>query len=324
MSRTPAPTPPRVLSVGTLLALVLPSTAWGVLLMTDAPPWLHHGAAIVGFVVLAGLLVRERILGVRRERAAADAERQLAAERATLVQLVSNEFRTPLTMIRGGVETLVGRMPVDSTLQPVAEAVQRASERLEGMLELVLAATDQFEIEEHERIGTPLETVIAGVLAELPSGARSRVRTSVTAVAGVETHVARRGIVALLLRTVLDNALKFSPPGTPVDVRGHVGTDEVVLEVVDRGPGLAPDFATRAFEMFTQQDASESRPATGLGMGLFTARRLTTRLGGRIALTDGPEGVGCVAEIRLPRVFTTDGPDAAAPEPADEPGLAHR
>lgn len=324
MSRTHAPTRLRVLSAGTLLALVLPSATWGLLLLVETPAWTHHLAAVVGFVVLGGLVVRERIVGARRERAAADAERQLAAERATIVQLVSNEFRTPLTMIRGGVETLLARTEVDPALEPVAEAVQRATERLEGMLGLVLAATDQFEIEEHERIGTHLETVIADVVDQLPPAARPRVRTNVTAVAGVETHVARRGIVALLLQTVLDNALKFSPSGSPVDVRGHVGTDEVVLEVVDRGPGLAPDFATRAFEMFTQQDTSESRPATGLGMGLFTARRLTTRLGGRIALTDGPDGIGCVAEIRLPRVFTTNGPDAAAPEAADEPGLARR
>ena len=324
MSRTHAPTRPRILSAGTLLALVLPAGTWVLLLLFDAPTRLHHLAAVAGFVVLGGLLVRERVVGARRERAAADAERQLAAERATIVQLVSSEFRTPLTMIRGGVETLVGRTQVEPALEPVAEAVQRATERLEGMLGLVLAATDQFEIEEHERIGTRLEAVIADVVDELPPGDRSRVRTSVTAVAGVETHVARRGIVALLLQTVLDNALKFSPSGSPVDVRGHVGTDEVVLEVVDRGPGLAPGFATRAFEMFTQQDSSESRPARGLGMGLFTARRLTTRLGGRIALTDGPDGIGCVAEVRLPRVFTTDGPDAAAPAPADEPGLARR
>ena len=324
MPRPHAPSRPQVLSVGLVLALVVPSVSWGLLLLVEAPAWTHHLAAIVGFLVLGGLLVRQRVVGTERERAAADAERQLAAERATLVQLVSSEFRTPLTMIRGGVETLVGRMDVDSSLQPVAEAVQRATERLEGMLGLVLAVTDQFEIEEHERIGTRLETVIADVVDELSPRSRSRVRTSVTAVAGVETHVARRGIVALLLQTVLDNALKFSPPGTPVDVRGHVGTDELVLEVIDRGPGLAPDFATRAFEMSTQQDASQARPATGLGMGLFTARRLTTRLGGRISLTDGPDGIGCVAEIRLPRVFTTDGPDAGAPEPADEAGLARR
>lgn len=324
MSRSPAPSRPRVLTLGMLAALVLPSAAWALLVAAGVPAWAHHVAAIVGFVALGGLLVRERVLGGRRERTAVDAERRLAAERATIVQLVSSEFRTPLTTIRGGLETLVGRTQVDTSLEPVAESVRLATERLEGMLELVLAATEKFEIEAHERIGTPLEVVIADVVDALPPAARARVRTHVTVVAGLETHVARRGIVGLLLQTVLDNALKFSPPRAPVDVRGHVGIDEVVLEVVDRGPGLAPDFAARAFELLGEQDESASRATTGLGMGLFTARRLTTRLGGRIALTSGPDGVGCVAEIRLPRVFTTGGRDAAAPAPTDEQGLARR
>ena len=324
MSRPPAPPRPTALAGATVVVILLPLAAWLVLVAVDAPSWGRDAVAGLGLVGLAGLVLRERARGDRRARAAAGAERQLAAERATIVQLMAYELRTPLTTIRGGVETIVERVDVDPSLTPVAEAVQLATERVEGLLTHVQATLDQFEIEEHERIGTPLEAVIEGVVQELPARQQTRVRVAVTAVAGVETHVGRRGIVALLLHTVLDNALKFSPPQAPVDVRGHVSNDEVVLEVVDRGPGLAPDFATRAFEVLARGEQEPADGEPGLGMGLFTARRVTTRLGGSIVLTDGPDGVGCVAEIRLPRGFTTRGRDAAASEPTDREDLARR
>jgi signal transduction histidine kinase len=317
-----SPSPASLVATGA--AAATPVLAWGLAAGLGAPVWAQLAVLLVGVTGLGAMLLRERWSGARRRVQAVEAERQLAADRATIVQLVSHEFRTPLTMIRGGVETLFARSDVDPALAPVADAVQRATVRLDGMVTMLLAAADRFEVEEHERVPTPLEDVVDSVLRELSARAVGRVEVHVTAVSGVETHVARGGIVALLLLTVLDNALKFSPPDTTVVVRGHVTPVEVVLQVIDRGPGLSPDFATRAFEMFTQQDASTSRPQSGLGMGLFTARRLCARLGGRIDLRDGPGGVGCVAELRLPRgVQAVDQPDLA-PAPTDRRDLVQR
>lgn len=327
MARMPLDDPrrrpaPALLAAG--LPVVVTALAWVLAIGVGGPRGVERVVAGVGIVLLGVLFVRERAVSARRQEAAVEAERQLAADRATIVQLVSHEFRAPLTMIRGGVETLFARSGVDPALAPVVDAVQRATERLDGMVSMVLAAADRFEVEEHERTGTRLETVVEDVVAELAPQDVARVQVQVTSIAGVETDVARRGIVALLLQIVLDNALRFSPPHEPVQVVGHVTADEVVLRVTDHGPGMAPDFAGRAFDMFTQQDASTSRVQPGLGMGLFTARRLTSRLGGRIELANGPGGVGCVAEIRLPRVLHTADRFPAATHRTDRWYLAHR
>lgn len=307
-----------------LVAVAVPAVVVAAVVVL-APPRGTERLLLVGALAMLGaLFVRERAVAVRRQEAAVEAERRLAADRATIVQLVSHEFRTPLTMIRGGVETIVARADVDERLVPVVEAVERATQRLDGMLGLVLAATDRFEVDEYERLGTQLEAVVAGVVAELPATVAGRVHVRVTSEAGVETHVARRGIVALLLHTVLDNGLRFSPPDEPVEVHGHVGARDVVLRVTDRGPGVPAEFVDRAFEMFTQRDTSTSRPVSGLGLGLYTARRLANRLGGAIEIRPGSGGVGTVVEIRLPRVLPSHAPTHQPSTRADRWHLAHR
>lgn len=310
--------------VAAVVALALPAVIIAAVVVLEPSRSVERTLALGGLLLLGVLFVRERVVAIRRQDAAVEAERRLAADRATIVQLVSHEFRTPLTMIRGGVETVFAHADIDDRFAPVVDAVERATVRLDGMLGLVLAAADRFEVDEYERLGTRLESVIDDVVRPLPDPERGRVRVAVTTEAGVQTNVARRGIVALLLQTILDNGLKFSAPAQPVEVHGHVGRDEVVLRVVDRGPGVPEDFVDRAFEMFTQQDASTSRPVQGLGLGLFTARRLATRLGGTIELHPGSDGAGAVAEVRLPRVLPVHERVHRAATRADRWHLAHR
>lgn len=300
-------------------ATLLPLVAWSGLVLLGAPRWAERLCLVAGVLLLGVLLLRERTASSHREAAALEAQRRLTAERASIVQLVSHEFRTPLTMIRGGVETIFARARLDPELQPVADAVERATTRLDGMVGVVLAAADRFDVDDHDRGGTRLESLVREVVDELPPHDAARVTVEVTAVAGVETRVARGGIIALLLQTVVDNALKFSSAAAPVEVHGHVTAEVVLLRVRDHGPGLPPDFADRAFEMFTQADSSTRRVQSGLGMGLYTARRLATRLGGSIELHDDAGG-GCLAEVRLPRLLRSR-PGTVG---ADRRDLAHR
>jgi signal transduction histidine kinase len=96
--------------------------------------------------------------------------------------------------------------------------------------------------------------------------------------------------MTVILKCIVDNALKFSPPEKPVKVavRDHDG--EVAITVEDQGPGVPEEFADEAFEAFTQADASLSRAAGGLGIGLYAAHRLAGSIGARLNLSSTDEG----------------------------------
>lgn len=282
-------------------------------------------------LVAAGLLA-----GVRRmlvaERAARELdatrltvrEQRLADDRAALVQLVSHELRTPLTVIRGGVETLQGSAAaeLDGGHQRLLHATWRATLRLESMVHVVLAAAeavderegadaDRSRLERLVRSGWPtddlvddpdpqvevaLEPLLARVAGSLAEDLPERLR-----VEGARDLqlVTVEPYLWVTLRCLLDNASKFSPPGAPIEVRAVQADGRVRVDLVDHGPGLPEGYERLAFEPFTQADASLQRSHTGIGMGLYTARRLARRLGGDVLIGRGVDG-GTVATLVLP------------------------
>jgi len=115
-----------------------------------------------------------------------------------------------------------------------------------------------------------------------------------------------------VLSNVLNNAAKFSPPDTPIEVIVTEESGCACVDVVDRGIGMSPDMLRRAFDMFSQADAPVERVYGGLGIGLNVAKRLVELHGGTIeAFSDGP-GRGTRVTVRLP---LSQGSTAHAPGP---------
>jgi signal transduction histidine kinase len=106
-------------------------------------------------------------------------------------------------------------------------------------------------------------------------------------------------VVKQVLRHVIENALKFSPPDTPVTVGVKRTTDGVEIRVRDHGPGISPDFLDRAFEPFTQAHSATTREYGGLGVGLFVTRQLIHALGGRVDLMRHTKA-GTVVVLHIP------------------------
>ncbi len=104
---------------------------------------------------------------------------------------------------------------------------------------------------------------------------------------------------------LIDNAAKFSPAGSAIDVAAVVEGDELLLSVRDRGPGISPEHWSRVFERFYKIDRARPREAGGFGLGLAITKHLVQALGGRI-WTEAARDGGQIFSIALPHQVLTN------------------
>jgi len=118
-----------------------------------------------------------------------------------------------------------------------------------------------------------------------------------------EVHVhADETRIEQIVTNILDNALKYSPPETAIEVAVHPAGSDAVLEVRDHGKGVSPEFLPRIFDIFEQGERTRDRAEGGLGVGLTVVRALVERHGGSIVASSPGQGRGFVATVKLPRV----------------------
>ena len=101
-----------------------------------------------------------------------------------------------------------------------------------------------------------------------------------------------------ILANLVSNALKYSPPETPVRVEAERASRFVAIRVIDRGMGIGPEDRERIFDRFFRSSSSAQK-TSGLGLGLFTTKRLVEAHGGEIRVESEP-GKGSTFEVRLP------------------------
>lgn len=294
---------------GALLAGVAAALLAGPLVPGGAPAelWLTRGAFLVAIGMIVAGLTTATARARAREAVLAEDEQRLHDQRMALIQTVSHEFRTPLTIIRGVAETVMKhQMSLAEPLRPLSSALYRAERRLSDMVGVVLAAADALG-ERLEQTTIEVEPLVREIAAELGSRAAERVNVRV---APDSNHLSTsRTHARLLLRCLLDNAIRFSGPGDPVDVCVRAVEGGLRITIRDHGVGVDPAFVERAFEPFTQADSSTLRQHGGLGIGLYTARQLARRLGGDVDVRPVEEG-GSIAVVELPQRRGLDRPDA--------------
>jgi signal transduction histidine kinase len=256
-----------------------------------------------------------------RELRLANEERDLALRKAAVIGTVSHEFRTPLTIIEGVSSTLQRHDLVAEDGHSLLDSLRNASHRLHDLVEALLATAEGSERQaEVERRPVALSEVIHGVVDGLSSfDAHRRVR--VVAIPDGDTVMSDPAMLTPLLRHIIENALKFSPPGSAVDITIVRTSGEVEVRVRDRGPGIGPEFMERAFDPFTQEDQSSTRSKSGLGIGLFAARKIADLLGGRVELQRHPEG-GMEAILHLPDTLDDRRPVTAGIDAGDAAAVA--
>ncbi|MGQ0750930.1 MAG: hybrid sensor histidine kinase/response regulator [Betaproteobacteria bacterium] len=132
---------------------------------------------------------------------------------------------------------------------------------------------------------------------------------------------ADRARIEQIVTNLLDNALKFTPPGRRIEVRVHHSGDEAVLSVADDGDGIAPENLESIFDLFVQGERGLDRQKGGLGIGLALVKRLVALHEGSVSAESGGPGRGATFTVRLPAVAS--GVSHAAARPHLD-GEAHR
>jgi two-component system sensor histidine kinase KdpD len=249
------------------------------------------------FVKQAALALERALLAEEAEQARVAMETERL--RGSLLASMSHDLRTPIAVVKGAASNLLDEtaaLPAGER-RDLLETIRDEAERLHTIVRDLL---DLSRIESGALVvgkeWCPLEDVVGSALARLDA-----------TLAGREVHVKLPEPMLLapldpvlmeqVLTNLLENAAKYTPPGTPLDIEASVGEEGVTVEVADRGPGIPPAELERVFAKFHRLPGDERVPGSGLGLAI--CRAIVAAHGGRI-WAENREGGGARFRFVLP------------------------
>jgi signal transduction histidine kinase len=239
----------------------------------------------------------ERLL--QKEHATVDELLELNRMKGEFVAVVSHELRTPVTALIGYAKTLrQTEFAEDPAMRSeFLERMERQGERLLRLVENLLT-TAKLESEELAiSLGRVLFEDLCREVVEGLASESSRIKVNVPN--DLPVLQTDRQLLGRIISNLLDNALKYSPDGTPCELGARPEGTGVAFWVRDEGIGIDPDELTRIFDRFYQVDSSTTRKFRGAGLGLSMVRDLVAHLGGRIEVESTP-GAGSLFTVHLP------------------------
>lgn len=229
--------------------------------------------------------------------------RRLETVRRDFVANVSHELKTPVTSIKGFLETLLaGALEDPGNARRFVEIAARQADRLGAIIDdlLLLSRIDQ-ESEQApiEKSPTMLETVIGGAVEVCrPKADQKGVGIRIRAERGLSARM-NGAMVEQALVNLIDNAIKYSEPGQDVEIETGRDADSLLLRVIDHGPGIEAEHLPRLFERFYRVDKARSRSAGGTGLGLAIVKHIVGAQNGTVSVDSRP-GAGSTFTLRFP------------------------
>lgn len=232
------------------------------------------------------------------------AEADISRAHTDFVANASHELRTPLASIIGYVETLAeeGDNADPEMKAKFLETVLREAKRLQSLVDDLMSLS-RVEAEKHDQ---PRQSLDLGPLVERAArdGAGLK-RIERLRIARPDEPILVRGDreqLEQVVRNLADNALKYGDPDQPVDVSLTRGEREMaVIEVRDRGEGIAPEHLPHLTRRFYRTDPGRSRAAGGTGLGLAIVKHIVERHRGRLDIAS-KQGEGTTVTVRLPMI----------------------
>ena len=229
--------------------------------------------------------------------------RRLEAVRRDFVANVSHELKTPITSIKGFVETLLdGAMHDPQESERFLRIVQRQADRLHAIVEDLLNLS---RIERDTETGDialeagAVRAVLAAAVQSCETQARARkIRIESECDPGLTASI-NAALLEQAVINLLDNALKYSPEGSAIRVDAARQAGSIVIRVADRGQGIEAKHLPRLFERFYRVDKARSRNLGGTGLGLAIVKHIAQAHRGQVSVESTP-GEGSTFSIRIP------------------------
>jgi len=259
----------------------------------DAPEYVHQ---LETFANQTAVAVERAQLAEETQRAEirAEAERM----RSSLLSSVSHDLRTPLASITGAASTLLeSRVPLEAAAShELLEMIQEESDRLgrlvNNLLQMTRLESGALQLRQDQY---PLEEIVGAALGRLAKLLGNRPVTT-QCPADLPLVNVDDTLIEQVFINLVDNAVKYSPEGSPIEISAAADQGMVIVEVADRGPGLPPNATERVFEKFYRGGRGG---APGAGLGLAICRGFVEAHGGRIWAENRPGG-GAVFRFTLP------------------------
>lgn len=270
--------------------LLPPSSSWGV----------HDLKSVLMLLLLLSVTVVIAVLTDQLRRQAERAKRQAEIEslRNALLSALSHDLKTPLTALVGASNALcedrLDPREREEFTRMVAEEAERLNRLVHNLLELTRLEAGKVTV---KRVPQAIDEVIGVSLYRMERQLDGR---------RIETNVPEDVPLAafdpVLLEQVfinlLENAVKYTPAGTPIDINVRRENSYILVEVADRGPGVPSGEEERVFERLYRGEA-DRRTAGGVGLGLTICRAIVTAHDGKIWLENRPGG-GALFRFTLP------------------------
>jgi two-component system OmpR family sensor kinase len=221
---------------------------------------------------------------------------RLLHDKRRFIADAAHELRTPLTALSLQAQNVEYAESLEAARERLAalrtgiDRARRLTEQLLTLARTQAAASEQFELD--------LAKLLREIVAEYLPLATARGIDLGMDVDGALTLTGSPDALRLIVSNALDNALRYTPSGGEVTVRLRTEASDVLIEIIDNGPGIRAADRARAFEPFHR--LGEASPE-GSGLGLAIARDAASRLGGSVSLHDRPDGPGLIFRYRQRR-----------------------
>jgi signal transduction histidine kinase len=257
----------------------------------------HVSVFLLAAYMMSGLLRELELLRAQREKfvrqaVEAAALRQADRIKSEFLAAMSHDFRSPLTVVRGAVELLLGERPgrLTAAQRELAESAERNVRRLEDftaqLLEMARLEEGQIALDKEEIDAIALVRDVVADHAILAKQKRQWISLDVDPEPPL--MLADRSKMQQALANLIVNAIRYAPQGTPILVAAHRRGDALRIEVRDHGPGIATADRQRIFDKFFRGQNADGTPGSGLGLAI--ARSLVTLHGGTLEYEENPGG----------------------------------
>jgi two-component system, OmpR family, sensor histidine kinase KdpD len=271
------------------------------------PPYLTFDVSDARYLLTFAMLfavsflvseVTTRLRRQERNALAREQQARIAELRSALLSSVSHDLRTPLAAITGAATSLRDDPKLsEQTRAELLESICDEAERLERLVSNLLEMT---RLESGavvlRRDWVPIDEIIGSALTRLEARLAGRpVRVELSS--GLPMVSVDPVLIEQVFLNLLDNSIKHTPPGSPLEISGFLLDQAVAVDVIDRGPGLTAGSEERVFEMFYRGPTSG---VAGAGLGLPICRGIMQAHGGGVSALNGAGG-GARFRVVFPR-----------------------